>query len=77
MAEIIIDAYSLEGISNLFGSFDFNIRLIEREYDVKITNRDTLIKIEGENSKTVETLIVELLKISQKGEVIDEQKIRT
>ena len=77
MAEIIIDAYSLEGISNLFGNFDFNIRLIEKEYDVKITNRDTLIKIEGENSKTVETLIVELLKISQKGEVIDEQKIRT
>ncbi len=77
MAEITIDAYSLEGISNLFGNCDFNIRLIEKEFDVKITNRDTLIKIEGENSSLVKTLIIELLNLSQKGETIDEQKIRT
>ena len=77
MAEITIDAYSLEGISNLFGNCDFNIRLIEKEFDVKITNRDTLIKIEGENASLVKTLIIELLNLSQKGETIDEQKIRT
>ncbi|MBE7020821.1 MAG: phosphate starvation-inducible protein PhoH [Ruminococcaceae bacterium] len=76
MAEIMIEAYSVEGISNLFGNFDFNIRLIEREYDVKITNRDTLIKIEGENSEAAKALIMELLELSKKGEVIDEQKIR-
>ncbi len=76
MAEIIIEAYSIEGISNLFGKLDFNIRLIEREYNVKITNRDTLIKIEGENSEGAKALIIELLELSKKGEVIDEQKIR-
>ena len=76
MAEITIDAYSLEGIINLFGNCDSNIKLIEKEFNVKITNRDTLIKIEGENAITVKTLIVELLNMSQKGEVIDEQKIR-
>ena len=76
MAEITIDAYSIDGISNLFGNFDFNIRLIEREYDVKITNRDTLIKIEGEGAETAKALILELLELSKKGEIIDEQKIR-
>lgn len=76
MAEITIDAYSLEGIINLFGNCDANIKLIEKEFNVKITNRDTLIKIEGENANRVKTLIVELLNMSQKGETIDEQKIR-
>ena len=77
MAEIIIDAYSLEGISNLFGNFDSNIRLIEKEYQVKITNRDTLIKIEGDNANGAEALIKELLKLVSKGELIDEQRIRS
>ncbi len=76
MAEIMIEAYSLEGISNLFGNVDFNIRLIEREYGVKITNRDTLIKIEGDNAESAKALVIELLELSKKGEVIDEQKIR-
>ncbi len=76
MAEIMIEAYSLEGISNLFGNVDFNIRLIEREYGVKITNRDTLIKIEGDNAENAKALIIELLELSKKGEIIDEQKIR-
>lgn len=77
MAEILVEAYSLEGISNLFGNFDFNIRLIEKEYNVKITNRDTLIKIEGDNAEKAKKLIMELLILASKKEVIDEQKIRS
>ena len=76
MSEILLEGYSEEEIINLFGSFDFNIRLIEREFDVKIISRDNLLKIEGDNSNEARALIVELLDLSKKGEVIDEQKIR-
>ena len=76
MSEILLEAYSEEEIINLFGSFDFNIRLIEREFDVKIISRDNLLKIEGDNSNEAKALIIELLDLCKKGEVIDEQKIR-
>ena len=77
MAEVMIEAYSIEEISNLFGSFDSNIRLIEKEYGVRITNRDNVIKIEGENAPKAKFLLTELLEISKKGEIIDVQKIRS
>ena len=35
----------MEHIINVFGSFDENLRLIEAEMNVKITDRDSEIKI--------------------------------
>ena len=77
MAEKIIDAYSMEGIINLFGNFDSNIKLIEKELDVTVINRDTSIKISGNNSEIAYNLITELLELSKKGETINEQNIKS
>ena len=46
----------MENAVALFGSFDENIKLIEREFGVKITCRGSELKIEGdvENETTPE-----------------------
>jgi len=77
MSEKIIEAQSMEGIISLFGNFDFNIRLIEKELDVSIVNRENAIKISGENADIAGSLIKELLELSEKGEIINEQTIKS
>ena len=47
--EKIIEAKSNDILMALFGSYDKNIKLIEKELDVQIVNRDVSIKIMGEN----------------------------
>ncbi|MCI8677731.1 MAG: phosphate starvation-inducible protein PhoH, partial [Lawsonibacter sp.] len=38
----------LEETINVFGSFDENIRIIEREMEVTVVSRDSLLKGAGE-----------------------------
>ena len=78
MAEVCLNAERMEQIINLFGSLDENIRIIEQEFGVSIVNRDTELKISGDEehvsgaSKTVEGL----LQLAAKGETIGEQNVR-
>lgn len=61
----------------LFGSFDANLKLLEKSLDVKITGRDNVIKLSGgddEVDKADEVLGI-LIQIVEKGERVDEQKI--
>ena len=78
MSERIIEANSIESIVNLFGKFDENARLIERELGVILINRDTMLKITGEERAVsrAEGVLRELLKIASRGEAINEQNIR-
>ena len=55
--ERIIEGGSIDTVMSLFGSFDSNIKLIEREMNVKITNRDTQIKIMGDNCDKTASVI--------------------
>ena len=41
----------MESAVALFGSFDENIKLIEKEFGVRITCRDSELKIDGEAEK--------------------------
>ncbi len=64
-------------LQNLFGSFDANLKLLEKGLGVSITSRDNIIKISGEDDnidKAGEVINI-LLQVIEKGEVIDEQKI--
>ncbi len=64
-------------ISALFGSFDANVKLLEKALAVSITCRDNVLKITGEDEnleKCGEVLQV-LVDILNQGELIDEQKI--
>ena len=78
MAEITISADRMEQIINLFGSMDENIRIIEQEFHVSIVNRDTELKITGEeeNASDAEKTVEGLLQLAAKGEPIGEQNVR-
>ena len=68
----------MEQAVNIFGSFDENIRLIEAEFHVTITNREGELRINGEPEDTMlaAKAINALLTLSAKGEPLGEQQVR-
>lgn len=64
-------------LSELFGNFDSNLKLLEKSLGVKISGRDSVIKINGseEEVEKAEEVLDVLLQILARGEIIDEQKI--
>lgn len=78
MIEKTINVDRMDVVLNLFGNYDENINLIQRQYNVVILSRGSDIKITGEEenvysaSKAVEALIT----LANKGENINEQNIR-
>ena len=68
----------MEEAINVFGSFDENIRLIESELHVAVTNRDGELKITGEAEIVLLSAraLKSLLALSAKGEPINEQNVR-
>lgn len=78
MTEKIITVDNLEYILALFGSFDENINLIQREYNVVVLSRGSDIKISGEDEGVIKAYdaINTLLTMAKKGECINEQNIR-
>ena len=73
-----IEIDRLEEAANIFGSFDENIRLIETEFHVVVTNREGELRINGEVEDTMmaKKAIDALLTLSTRGEVIGEQTVR-
>ena len=73
-----IEIDRLEEAANIFGSFDENIRLIESEFHVVVTNRDGELRINGEPEETMMATkaIDALLTLSTRGETIGEQTVR-
>lgn len=68
----------MESAVALFGSFDENIKLIEKEFGVRIVSRDSELKIDGEAESVSKAcrVIDSLLKLINKGEALSEQNIR-
>lgn len=78
MTEQIIEFEAMEQAVSLFGSFDENVRLIEKEYDVSVISRGTELKVVGDAecvSKAVRALNSLLLLIG-KGEALTNQNVR-
>ncbi len=78
MAEQSISLERVEEVANLFGSFDENIRLLEQELSVRVTNRDGELKVAGEAEQVSQAVraIQGLLDLSARGEQINEQNVR-
>ena len=78
MAERIINVNDTEQIINLFGTYDENINMIQRQYDLVVLSRGTDIKISGsdENVTKASQAIEALMKISKTGERVTGQTIR-
>ncbi len=73
---LVIDR--VEHIINIFGSLDENLKLIEDAFGVRITDRDSEIKITGdeENVAKAERAVSGLLTLAERGETIDTQQVR-
>ena len=78
MAEQFIQAQRMEELINVFGSLDENIRIVEQEFGVAIINRDTELKVSGEEDAAAGAakVLEGLLQLAAKGEAISEQNVR-
>ena len=78
MFEQIINFDRMEQAVSLFGSFDENIKLIEKKYSVNVVCRGSDLKISGEPDKVslAARAINGLLGLINKGESLNEQNVR-
>ena len=77
MYEQSINADEIQNIFDLFGSFDNNIKLIQKNFNVKIINRGSDIKIYGEleDISSVKKIIDAMIYCLKNQEILDDQKI--
>ena len=77
MIEKTIDIDRMEQAVQLFGSFDENIKELEKEYGVTILSRGTDIKVSGDAEGVYNACkaIDALLSLVEKGEVINDQRV--
>ena len=78
MFEQIINVDRMEQAVSLFGSFDENIKLLEKTFNVKIHSRGSDIKVTGEAEDVAKGIkaINGLLMLINRGEVLNEQNVR-
>lgn len=78
MFEQKINIDRMEQAIALFGSFDENTKLIEKEYQVSIIGRGSEIKVSGEpeNVASAVRAIDSLLALINRGEALSEQNVR-
>lgn len=78
MTEQIVTLEAMEQAVSLFGSFDENIRMVEREYSVSVVSRGADLKIigEAENVALAMRAIHSLLLMINKGETLSDQNVR-
>ena len=78
MAECIINVENIEQIITLFGNYDENINLLQKQFNVAILSRGNDIRVNGEEEDVTKArnAINALLALINKGEAINEQNIR-
>ena len=78
MTEQIVTLEGVEQAASLFGSFDENIRMVEREFSVSIVSRGSDLKVmgEAENVSKAVRAVNSMLVFVSKGEPLTEQNIR-
>ncbi len=78
MTERIINIDRLENLISVFGFFDENLHLLEKELQVSITDRDSELHITGGEEETAlaEEAVNGLMKLAARGEPINGQNVR-
>lgn len=78
MTERIIKIDSIDLIISIFGAFDENMKIIEKEFSVTVISRETELKITGEEEgvRLAEKTIDALMKLCAKGEHIGTQTVQ-
>ena len=78
MADRLLSYDSADALLAVFGSYDENVRLLEKEFQVQILTRDTEVKVTGEPDhvnmacKTFDALF----EMAKCGENITDQAVR-
>lgn len=67
----------MEHMRNLFGEFDSHIKRIEKDLNVMIVDRDGAVRITGErdSAERAARVVKELLALSRRGTVLEEQNV--
>lgn len=78
MAECTVNVDNIDEIIALFGNFDENINLMQRQYNVAILSRGNDIRISGAEAdvEKAKNAVNALIGLIRKGETITEQNIR-
>lgn len=79
MFEQIINVDRMEQAVSLFGSFDENVRQIEKEFSVSVVSRGSELKVTGEEAENVQKgvrAVNGLLTLINRGEALSDQNVR-
>lgn len=78
MTEKVVSIQDMSRIHLIFGDFDNNINIIQKEYKVSIFTRDDEIRIKGDENAVdnAEQVIKTLISTVEKGETPTEQSVR-
>jgi len=78
MTELEIELDNLDKLHTVFGDFDSNITILQKEYGVSIFSRDGKIKITGQEDRAecAKKAILGLVELIDKGETITDQSVR-
>ena len=78
MIEQTISIERMEEAASVFGSFDENLKLIERELAVDVVSRDGELKVSGDGEAVMYAVkaLEGLLSLAGRGEPINEQNVR-
>ena len=76
MAEKTIDVSGID-ISKLFGNFDKNTKIVENEFDVIVSARDSVLRIIGQekNLDPAYRAVSSLIETIDRGEILTEQNV--
>lgn len=78
MTELKVELDNLDYLHTLFGDFDCNITLIQKEYGVSVFSRDGAVKIIGSEDRALcaKKAVEGLIELIEKGEAITDQSVR-
>lgn len=78
MTEQIMQIERMDLVISLFGAFDENIKIVEKELGVAVINRETELKITGtpESAALAQRAIDALLSMARRGEPIGTQTVQ-
>lgn len=78
MSEAIVNVSSIDSIISIFGQFDKNVNIIQRQYNVAVLSRGNDIRISGDESnvRKAQAAVSALAEMADKGEAINEQSMR-
>lgn len=78
MSEAVVNVENVEQAIALFGNYDENINLLQRQYSVAVLNRGSDIRISGGEAEVAKAkaAVETMLELIKRGETINEQNIR-